>query len=300
MLRILTVALLLASVGQAFAEARLRDLENAAPLLEIEGTISKDDGDYVAKHEADFKNRRLRVFLMNSDGGDVGAAMKIGQIVRSHEGGINVFGKCFSSCALIYIAGVRRENNGWIGLHRPYLAAEPLSREQIEQAAPLMLGKIREYVRAMGVSDAFYDAMVNTEVSDIRRFRFDEINKLVPKTDPIYDEIENSYSARRYGVSAAEMRRRESEVNQACQQRQEDLEKDLEKEIHRLTVCSQSIYWGLDQRTYEERAKKALQNCRLSDDEYKIARATDIKKQRDLPFNLRRAACEREVMLGRK
>ena len=55
-------------------------------------------------------------------GGDVDAAMKIGQIIRENEWPVTVSGnsKCFSSCALIYIAGVSRMNVGVIGLHRPY------------------------------------------------------------------------------------------------------------------------------------------------------------------------------------
>jgi hypothetical protein len=59
----------------------------------------------------------------------------------------------------------------------------------------MMLQKIKEYVREMGVSDSFYDAMVNTEVEDVQLYG-EEIHKLVPKSDPTQDEIFISHLAR--------------------------------------------------------------------------------------------------------
>jgi hypothetical protein len=77
-------------------------------------------------------------------GGDVDAAMKIGQIIRENEWPVTVSGnsKCFSSCALIYIAGVSRMNVGVIGLHRPYFSSAPPNRQAIEREVPLMLQDI--------------------------------------------------------------------------------------------------------------------------------------------------------------
>jgi hypothetical protein len=109
---------------------------------------------------------------------------------------------CYSSCALIYIAGVSRFNDGVIGLHRPYFAAAPQSRQSIERETPLMLQKIKEYVQSMGVTDLFYQEMVNTEPANIRLYRGDEIQKLVPTHDPSHEEIETAYDARKYGVDA--------------------------------------------------------------------------------------------------
>ena len=79
-----------------------------------------------------------------------------------------------------------------------------------------MLQKVKDYVREMGISDAFYDAMVNTEVSEVRLYRGDEIAMLVPATDPTSNEIQNSDDARKYGVSAGEMRRCKSVAWEVC------------------------------------------------------------------------------------
>jgi ATP-dependent protease ClpP protease subunit len=272
-----TIALFGVGVGQSLAEVQLDLKDPTRPALFVYGVISKSDGDYVAQHEADFKSADLSVYL-NSDDGDVAAAMKIGRIIRHREASVLNSRKCFSSCALVYIAGVTRFNatDGVIGLHRPYLATS-LKREAVEQAAPLMLKTIKDYVREMGVSDAFYDAMVNTEVSEVRLYHGDEIKRLVPETDPTYDEIDNAYDARKYGVSAGEMRRRKLIAKQKC----EPLFSNAD--VSRWSSCQQAIYWGPDIANYQRGAKNGFPECSLSEDELKIYRLTDIKKRRDLP-----------------
>jgi hypothetical protein len=52
----------------------------------------------------------------------------------------------------------------------------------------------------MGVTDLFYQEMVNTEPADIRLYRGDDIDRLVPHRDPTFDEIATSYQARQYGI----------------------------------------------------------------------------------------------------
>lgn len=93
------------STKQSFADVQL---EREGPpsyrvILLITNRISRNDADYVAQHEIDFRNKSLSVYL-GSPGGDVDAALKIGRIIRENEGSVSVPvpEKCFSSCALIY------------------------------------------------------------------------------------------------------------------------------------------------------------------------------------------------------
>jgi hypothetical protein len=203
---------------QSFADAvfRAREVGRGAALT-ISGTISKADADYVAQHETELNEVTVN---LDSAGGDVAAAMKIGRIIRDSEATTVTYGKCFSSCALIYIAGVRRMNDlftRWvIGLHRPYFSSAPLSRQEIEREVPLMLQKVKEYVQLMGVTDLLYEQMVNTAPSDMRLYRGNEINQLVPEIDPTYDEIQISYLARKYGTTTAEIRQRQQDQKQKC------------------------------------------------------------------------------------
>jgi len=77
--------------------------------INVFGTISRDDATKLAQREAEAElefgfNPEL---FLNSTGGDVDAAMSIGRIVRRIDGFTQVKrnAQCYSSCALIYIAG---------------------------------------------------------------------------------------------------------------------------------------------------------------------------------------------------
>jgi ATP-dependent protease ClpP protease subunit len=124
--------LFLAATLTAKADIKLNDdIGNAY----ITNTITERD----AKEFQEFLKRLNYVFdsvSLNSTGGSVSAAMQIGRLVRKYNGETNISGKCYSSCALIFIAGVRRKSLGELGLHRPYFAAAPQSRETLETQAP--------------------------------------------------------------------------------------------------------------------------------------------------------------------
>lgn len=65
---------------------------------------------------------------------------------------------------MIFIAGVKRTATDFaeLGLHRPFLAAAPQSREAVEKQVPQMLAMVKNYVSEMGLTDFFYQQMINT------------------------------------------------------------------------------------------------------------------------------------------
>jgi hypothetical protein len=140
---------------------------------------------------------------LNSDGGDVYAAMRIGRFIKKFRGRTIVpeSKRSLSSCALIYIAGMYRDNYGIIGLHRPYLASSPQERAKVEQQIPKLFADIEQYVAEMGVTKSFFEQMVNTEPSEMRVYVGKAISAIVPSTDPIQDEIDISRLARAHGIS---------------------------------------------------------------------------------------------------
>lgn len=60
------------------------------------------------------------VFSFDSVGGNVIEAIAIANFIRSSRIPILITGKCFSACALIYLAASSRQATGEIGVHRPY------------------------------------------------------------------------------------------------------------------------------------------------------------------------------------
>ena len=52
-------------------------------------------------------------------------------------------------------------------MHRPYLASRPQSRQVVEKQIPLMLSEVKQYIAEMGITDNFYQQMMNTEPSQM-------------------------------------------------------------------------------------------------------------------------------------
>ena len=112
--------------------------------MTLQGDIQRGDADRAIATLVSIKPIAADFYLypkylqVNSRGGDVGEAMKIGALVRALYMNVNVApadaGLCASSCFFIYLAGVERGasgldrltregkpgNFGPIGLHRPY------------------------------------------------------------------------------------------------------------------------------------------------------------------------------------
>jgi hypothetical protein len=150
-----------------------------------------------------------------------------------------------------------------------------------------MLQKLRAYIQEMGITDTFYHDMVNTEPSSMLLYLGDKIEKLVPKSDPTYEEIMVSHRAREYGVDTAEMRRRIKDAVDNCV-------------VHRgWLTCNEAKRWGLSELVFSERDKKAEVQCKLSDDEENILKGVKRKEIPDHPLHQRRTTCIRTIMLGR-
>jgi hypothetical protein len=286
-----TVTLLVAHTRPSFADVSVSGSKFSYNVT-IENTITKNDALIMAQHERDFE-LGLTVYL-NSSGGDVDAAMQIGREIRRLDGTAWVvsYAKCYSSCALIYIAGVFRHSvGGEIGLHRPYFASRLQNRESIERSFPLMLQTVKTYVQEMGVSDNFYQEMVNTEPSSVRVFKGEDIKNLVPEHDPAYDEVLTSWNARRFGIDTTETRRRFKEKI-LCSSKKVDPGTAVDSD-----AC-EAILWGLSKSVYKDHWKRAAV-CNLSNEEVHTLNLIRQRERRDHPLWMKKESCIRDIMLGR-
>ena len=82
--------------------------------IDIANEITSGDAERLQNISRDLEYGGLIVVRLNSAGGDVTAAMSIGRLIRKYNAFtiIPIGGKCYSSCALIFIAGVNRSNLG--------------------------------------------------------------------------------------------------------------------------------------------------------------------------------------------
>jgi len=259
--------------------------------ISISGTITQADAEIVQGLAGDpMLSSYYWDVTLDSLGGNAFAAMKIGQVLRKNEASVHVSGKCNSTCPLIYIAGVHRTNAGQIGLHRPYFGSAPLKRSEIEKQYPLILSKLKAYISEMGITDDFYQLMVNTEPSSVKVFDGSAIEAIIPIDDPTYDEVSTSYLARKFGVTTAEIRNRQTDAKKCS----EFLGGDA-FDLEAFRRCDQAIMWGLSEQTYDQRYQR-LSACNPDGELEKISVAG--RKGRASPLALKWEACVRSIMLN--
>ena len=151
---------------------------------------------------------------LDSEGGNVDEALKIGRILRSHNAFVQISGvpkqRCASSCVFIYMARVIRipGGNDSIGIHRPYLARAQVG-DNFEQNYKSLRGKLDAYFDEMHVSKALLDLMFSTPPERTRFLTEDEIDDYLPLQDPVFNELRTTQAASVYNITNAEYRRRD-------------------------------------------------------------------------------------------
>jgi hypothetical protein len=114
---------------------------------------------------------------LNSNGGDVDAAMTIGRLLRKYgvRTVVTPMAKCLSSCVFILMAGLERvAKEKTIGIHRPYFA-DLNSQAKINEVQHLRFKKIdaiKNYLTEMDIPNSILDLMISIPPDDIKVLLF--------------------------------------------------------------------------------------------------------------------------------
>ena len=221
----IVVACFVASTFSAQADMRItRDskmepsLIAGALFVDITGTITNRDAEQFQDISKELEYANVVIVDLDSTGGDLSAAIRIGRLVRKYEVWTSIphSGKCYSSCALIFIAGVQRSSDGELGVHRPYVSSAPQGGETLEKQIALELSMIKSYIGEMGVSNGFYQQMVNTEPSQMVIYAKNDYKAMFPLEDPVHDEMMTTRLARKYGVTTSTLRQRSQDAGECA------------------------------------------------------------------------------------
>jgi hypothetical protein len=272
-----------------------KDDSNIDYLVNIFGQITRADADEIERHETDFTYRwdQLEVNL-NSTGGDVDAAIRIGRLVRRNGGyvfvgsyGLFPNAKCYASCALIYIAGVSRSvsGTGMVGLYNPL---PDLFESQKQENKESVLKTIRDYVSEMRIGDRFYEVMTSADPRIMKLYGHADMKSIVPVRDEAFDEKEIFYASREHGIDIAEMRSRMAMAERSC----------TDQQWYNRWDCA--IKWGLSEKLYSERRSQAADCSYPFGGEITTELAkSKWNERRDHPLWLKYEACRRDIMLAR-
>jgi hypothetical protein len=118
--RIVVIAFFLAAIITAQADIQVdRTAGPFAIRIWITNTIKESDAEQLQEISGELESAGVFDVWLDSKGGYVSAAIKIGKLIRKYDG-ITIVAenrKCYSSCALMFIAGVRRvisERRTWL------------------------------------------------------------------------------------------------------------------------------------------------------------------------------------------
>lgn len=198
---------------------------------------------------------KINLYL-NSPGGSVDAAMKIGRIARKEEIQTLVIKECFSSCVFIMAGSVNRiVFQGKIGVHRPYLVdGRPLDTpEKMNERIKSINEKIKSYLNEMNIPISLYDLMNSIPPEEMKILTESERKLyLLEGEDPIYNEKMVAMLAKLYGLTSSEYRRRDTESNVSCSRHS-----NLTKRI----ICRSAILYGVSMQKYSKYEASARLFC---------------------------------------
>jgi ATP-dependent protease ClpP protease subunit len=232
--------------------------------LKLKGTIEKNDSTVFLRvlDEASLKNKNRSCVLglqisLDSRGGDVDEAMKIGRIIRERELWtlVEFDSRCHSSCVLVLGAGVTRSPNLNIGIHRPYFVSldKNLSTSDIQKLRKKIMSKMKVYAEEMDLSDRLIDDMMSIPPERVKILSLDELdNYRLSGTDASFDEKRTNDLAQLYGITSAELRKRDMEAERRCGRPRVD---------QRWTQCRQAVIWNISEAEYVRKQNMVAARC---------------------------------------
>lgn len=177
-------------------DARSAEIHAGKNEIFITGKISEGDSDKLIialKNHRELSDSKSKTFpptiWLESSGGDVVEAMKMGNIVRRSLITV-ITTKCYSACTFIALSSVEPLLSEDTGIHRPYFEQKYFSNLSASEAEKeyKRLGKVcRRYLLDIGVINEIIDKMFSVPSDEIYILSNSEYLSL-SKRSPFYDE----------------------------------------------------------------------------------------------------------------
>jgi hypothetical protein len=190
--------------------------------VRVYGQISEADSEVLSPIFSRAKERDQKVNVsLNSTGGDVRVAIKIGRLMRQVRAVATIgnSSECSSACIFLLIGATERPmGEGIFRIHRPYsqkvgdksFSAAQNEFDEIEKL-------VKSYLKEMNVSESFFDAMMSIPPEDSRRLSVTDLMAYgIGYIDPAEQEIQDSASAEKYNLTKQEYLRRKKLAYQIC------------------------------------------------------------------------------------
>jgi hypothetical protein len=174
--------------------------------IELSGEITRADVEQFRKL-ATFLVQHFETVTANLDssGGDLLAAIEIGNIVRDNWiwTAVEDNAECSSACVFVLAAGAERITGGLslVRIHRPRFDAElfgQLGQSQAKSKYDRLIGQVRGYLSRMGMSEQLFQAMMAVRSDEARTLTLAEMKDInLVGEDPGYVEWMRAKEAKR-------------------------------------------------------------------------------------------------------
>ena len=147
----------------------------------------------------------------------------------------------------------------------------------------------KKYINEMGVTKRFSEITLNTPPESMYKLYGEQAEQIIPKVDVVHDEMEVSISARQYGITTEEFRKRSKFADENC----------AYKSTSEMIDCMEAAKWGLSRSEYSKRIQ-FTEKCKLSDKEIEVLKglAAQGAEWREHPAAIQNYECKISVMAG--
>lgn len=134
-------------------------------------------------HQA--KNKSLVVLTLNSEGGDIRAALHFGDVIRTLEIKNVKFtvledSRCYSACVILLAAGYLRRVEGKVGIHRPYFTESVvigLEYRSMKKAYDGFRTKMQDFLNRVNINAELSRDMWQIPSHEIKKLTKRELEK---------------------------------------------------------------------------------------------------------------------------
>jgi len=197
--------------------------------------------------------------IFESNGGDVLAAIQIGELLRKLEANTFVLeGRCASACVVSFVGGVTRNvsNDGIIGLHRPYSMQYSMSNVESRMSYKQINQKLQIYFRKLNISERLLEEMNAVSPYEMRwlsaKDSFSELQSLtIVGDDPIWQDKVASVSAQMHGITKKEYYLRQQKTIDLCLKkyfgstaRTAQSQEEARKKLELFDKCKADVWQG--------------------------------------------------------